>query len=152
MKKTFLFAIALGLAAIAHAQSEVESEQIRRCADSLGVPYAALRRLVETHRGVETGLSDPNAQGARILSVRELDFMAASNMLIPGDYYVVHATFNGQQGRSAVFWAPDSHNWFSAEANFMLDLPEGTQVTVLIKRVRGDFGWQGFDLVEVAPR
>ena len=62
-KLFFLFSLTLILTGYGFSQNNLTSDQIRRHANELGVPYEALQRLVDSHR-IQTGLSNPNASEA----------------------------------------------------------------------------------------
>jgi len=127
--------------ALVYGQNEPSSEQIRRYADSLGVSYIALRQLVDSSRiATQTGLSNPSANGAMVLSVRELYFMKDSDMLRVGAYYIVHAQFSGQSGRRVVLSEGPIHarHLLGGDAGFLVNVPERSNVTALIT-VRNDF-------------
>jgi len=117
--------------------SELTSEQLKQHAYELGVPYEALRQFITSHRAPV--LTNPNAEGAKVLSFRELDFMRASDMLNEGYYYVVYAWYFSQRGRT-VFLDASAHdsNLMSFDANFLVDIPERSYVIALIG-VRYDF-------------
>jgi len=122
---------------IEHNANELSSEEIKEHAYALGVPYEALRQLIAAHR--TPVLTNPNAEGARVLSFRELDFMRASDMLSEGYYYIVYAWYFSQRGRT-VFLDASAHDssLMSFDANFLVDIPERSYVIALIG-VRHDF-------------
>jgi len=124
--------------------NELTSEQIKQHAYELGVPYEALRQFIASHR--TPVLTNPNAEGARVLSFRELDFMRASDMLNEGYYYIVYAWYFSQRGRT-VFLDASAHDssLMSFDANFLVDIPERSYVIALI-RVRYDFFGRPRDL------
>ena len=149
-RKCFLLLFVFGLAVYAHGQAEpspepdqmgqpapeLTSEQIERHAYELGVPYEALRQLIDSHR--RPILSSPNAEGALILSFRELDFKRASDMLSEGYYYVVYAWYFSQRGRTVFLDASSrDSSIISFDANFLVDIPERSYVIALIG-VRAD--------------
>jgi len=145
-RKGYLLLFVFGLAVYAHGPGlepeseqmvkELTSEQIERHAYELGVPYEALRRLVDSHR--QPVLNSPNAEGAQPLSFRELDFKRASDMLSEGYYYVVYAWYFSQRGRTVFLDASSQDSsMISFDANFLVDIPERSYVVALIG-VRAD--------------
>ena len=153
MKKVFfLFSLTLILAGYGFSQNNLTPDQIRRHANELGVPYEALQRLVDSHR-VQTGLSNPNAGGARLVSVRELDFMRASNMLEVGSYYRIRAFFFNQSGRSVTFYTESGYNrdhLFNVDTSFLVNIPGDTAVDALLSVRAGEYGGQELFLVEIS--
>ena len=131
---------------------ELTSELIMQHAYELGVPYEALRQLIDAHR--IPALSNPNAEGATVLSFRELDFMRASDLLTEGEFYIVYAWYFSQRGRT-VFLDASAHDssLLSFDADFLVNIPERSNVIALIG-VRVDFFGRPRDLylVELALR
>ena len=118
---------------------ELTSEQIRQHAYELGVPYEALRQLVDAHR--TPTLSNPNAEGATFISFRELDFMRASDMLSEGSYYIVYAWYFSQRGRTVFLDASaQDSSILSFDTNFLVDIPERSNVIALIGVRADSFG------------
>ena len=94
-KSVFLIVLVFILGIHGFGQDNLTQDQIWGYANRLGVPYEALQRLVDSHRA-QTGLSNPNASGARLFSIREINFMRDSDMLEVGSYYRIRANFYGQ--------------------------------------------------------
>jgi hypothetical protein len=69
-----------------------------RYARDLGVPVEALQQLVDAYHD-SSGLSNPHAAGAAILTLAELLHMRDLETLKPGAYYKVRTIFNYQSGR-----------------------------------------------------
>ena len=165
-RKGLLLLFVFSLAVYAHGQDEFEfepeqielpveeltSEQIKQHAYELGVSYEALRQLIASHR--QPALSNPSAEGAQLLSFRELDFKRASDMLSEGYYYVVYAWYFSQRGRT-VFLDASAHDssLLPFDANFLVNIPERSNVIALIG-VRADSLGRPRELylVELVPR
>ena len=149
MKKLPIFiSMILILIQSSFCQNNLTNDQIRQYANELGVPYESLQRLVDSHRN-QSGLSNPNAEGAQFLSIRELDFMRDSATLVRSSYYRINALFREQLGRTVYFYDSEFNSIY-ADASFLLNYSRGTRVEALLS-VRS--GWDGkpreFVLVEI---
>lgn len=81
MKKVFFgFLCSLLFISYGFSQNNLTQDQIRKYANELGVPYEALQRLINSYQ-VKTGLSNPNANGAQLISLQELVFMKEAGKL-----------------------------------------------------------------------
>ena len=152
MKKVFLlFCLFFILSVYGFSQNNLTQDQIRRHANELGVPYDALQRLVDSHR-VQTGLSNPNANGAQFFSVEELDFMAASDMLEIGSFYRTRAKFYWRDGRTIMFVSPPNENsgGISIEMDSLVNIPQNTILDVLFGVRASSWGGKERFLVEIA--
>jgi hypothetical protein len=150
MKRVFfLFFMTLIMAGYGFSQNNLAPDQIRRHANELGVPYEDLQRLIDSHRA-QTGLSNPNANGAQLLSSRELNFMLASDMLTIGSYYRVRTSFSRQEGRRVILVAPDNDHLI-IDASFLVNLPQWSDITVdVLIGVRANQRQKELFLVEIA--
>ena len=154
MKKVgIFFFFALILVMYGFSQNNLTQDQIRRHANELGVSYEALQRLVDSHR-VQTGLSNPNANRAQVLSsINELEFMRESDMLVIGSYYRVRARFFSQSGRSVHLTNLPNENMLSIfpEVGFLVNnIRQNTIVDVLIGVRARQWGGQELLIVEIA--
>lgn len=153
MKKIlFSFTLTLFLAVYGFSQSNLTQDQIRRHANELGVPFEALQRLVDAYR-VQTGLSNPNASGAQVITIREIRFMHESNMLEIGTFYRIRATFWSQSGRSVQIGHADTNgvitDWLTLDTSFLVNHQQNTLVDVLVGVREGQWGGQDLFLVEI---
>jgi hypothetical protein len=145
----FLFLLTFIIMVYGFAQNNLTPDQIRRYANELGIPYEALQRLIDSHR-TQTGLTNPNASGARVLSVQEFAFMRESNMLEIGSYYRIRARFSNQSGRTVFLYgiSPDS-GYLAPDVSFLVNIAQNTPVDVLIG-VQDYYGRPiGLSLVEI---
>jgi hypothetical protein len=158
MKKLlFSFFFALILTGYGFSQNNLTPDQIRKHANELGVPFEALQKLVDSHRS-QTGLTNPNASGAQLLSIKELNFMAASDMLKVDSYYRIRANYWDQYGRNVTFYVlphPVSagDQLVGVEASFLINIPQGTLVDALLGVRHGPSRWgnnKQLYLVEIA--
>lgn len=157
MKKAILlFSLLLGFTVFGIAQNDLTPDQIRRHANELGVPYEALRRLVDSYR-IQTGLANPNARGAQLLTIREIRFMHASNMLEIGSFYRIRGIFGSQNGRSVSIGCSDTvgasgwiNDWLFVDTSFLINLRRDTNVDVLIGVRAGEWGEQELFIAEIA--
>lgn len=134
MKKVFLLlGLILFFSATGFGQNNLTSDQIRQYANELGVPYEALQSLVNSHK-VQTGLTNPNANGAQLLSIQELSFMRDSDMLNIGSYYRFQALLNSQSGRTIRFMtmSPSFALFIINDVTFLVNVPSNTMLDVLI--------------------
>jgi hypothetical protein len=120
------------------SQNNLTQDQIRRHATELGIPYEALQRLVDSYR-VQTGLSNPNANGAQLLSVQELDFMQSSDTLKVNSYYRIRAIFSSQAGKNVFLYHLPNENFSSVTviSDSLLNIRQQALVEALIG-VRAD--------------
>jgi len=144
----FVIFLVLILSVNGFSQSNLTQDQVRRYANELGVPYEALQRLVDSHR-VQTGLTNPNASSAQVLTTREINFMHQSNLLVIGSFYRTNAVIQWVDGRTVRLGPIDGSSNFSVDASFMVDIPNGTPVDALIGVRAGQWGGQELFLVEI---
>ena len=143
MKKVFFgFLCSLLFISYGFSQNNLTQDQIRKYANELGVPYEALQRLINSYQ-VKTGLSNPNANGAQLISLPELDFMREAGKLEIGSYYRIRERFFNQSGTSVNF------NNGSVLSDFFVNFPGDTEVDALICFKIID-GWKRLVLVEIA--
>jgi hypothetical protein len=152
MKRTFfIFFFSLVLLGYGFSQNNLTPDQIRRYAKELGVPYDDLQRFIDSHH-VKTGLTNPNASEAQFLSIQEINFMLASNMLENGAYYRVQAVYFGQDGRSVTLYTEQNYvrdHIFGLDASFLVNIPRNTLVHTLIGVRAGQWENQELFLVEI---
>jgi len=129
----FAFTFSLGMSVYGQDNPEgnaLTSDQIQLHAEELGIPYDALRQLINSHRTATMGLSNPGAEGARFVSIREFNFMRESDMLSAGAYYIVHARYSRQNGRRVFLW--QGSDMLGTDSNFLVNIPEQSDVIALI--------------------
>jgi hypothetical protein len=97
MKKYCLLWILFGLCAV-YSHSLPSPALIQQYAIELGVPAEALQQLVDAYHDT-TGLSNPNAAGAVMLSLHELLLMRDDDSLKVGSYYRIRTMYNFQTGK-----------------------------------------------------
>jgi hypothetical protein len=102
-------------------------ETVRRYAEDLGIPAEALQQLVDAYHD-QSGLSNPHAAGAAILTLPELLHMRDQDTLKIGSYYRAKTIFNYQSGRRVSLGDSVS---ISLEADFVIFLHRYTSVEAL---------------------
>jgi len=126
MKKAFFgFLCSLFFISYGFSQNNLTQDQIRKYANELGVPYEALQRLINSYQ-VKTGLSNPNANGAQLISLRELVFLKESGRLEINSYYRIREKFTGQSGLVISF----SNGLVLTD--IFVNIPDFTEVDALI--------------------
>lgn len=131
MKYVFQLFLILVVCVFAYGQNNnLNQEQIKQYANELGVTYEALQQFLDTFK-TQTNLCNPNANNARLLSVREIQFMQESDLLSVGAYYIIQAEFYFQNGRT-VFFHETRGNFLTMDADFLVNIIRETNVTALI--------------------
>lgn len=138
-KAIMLFCFMLWLTFGAFGQNSLTPEQIRRHASELGVPYEALKQFVESYR-VQTGLKNPNAKNAQMVSLQEIQFMRESDKLKVGSFYRIKARYSHQNGRRVSFrnTAMEDYAILWVDADFVVSLKQDVTVDALIG-VKADY-------------
>jgi hypothetical protein len=106
--------------------------------------------LVDSHRA-QTGLTNPNASGAQLLTLHEINFMRESGTLEVGSFYRIRAQFFYQNGRRVNFETSNpSYATLGMDASFLVNVAAGTTLDALIGVRANKRGNPELFLVEIA--
>ncbi|GHV67067.1 hypothetical protein AGMMS49928_03260 [Spirochaetia bacterium] len=104
-------------------------DMIQQYAKDLDVPVAALQLLVDAYHP-QSGLTDPNAESAPLVTVKELKSMRDSNQLKLNAYYRIKAHFYSQAGPNVgLIQETDS---IYVNSDYMVPFPLNSAVEALV--------------------